>query len=174
MEVLCPMSTIHEAIRLARTRLGWSMKRLADEVANAEGKKPGRLSWQTVQQWENGTSAPKRTRMATVRAVLGISTPDDEMSAAPARVREPRPPPHITTEEPSQWRLALAGHLQALAHHLRDELPATREAVAALVASICRQPEHVTLHIAQIIGLLGSSGKIEAQKSTNSRSSANV
>lgn len=62
---------IHEKIREARERRGWSMQKLADEISSAEGlDRP--LSWQTVQQWEAGRSAPKRTRMQIVTQLLGL------------------------------------------------------------------------------------------------------
>jgi phage repressor protein C with HTH and peptisase S24 domain len=74
-EKLAPMD-IHEQIRDARVRKGWSMERLAAEISAAEGlEKP--LSWQTVQQWEAGKSAPKRTRMKLVTQLLGF--PADEV-----------------------------------------------------------------------------------------------
>jgi len=63
--------SIHEQIKAARLAKGWSMERLAEEVSRAEDlAKP--LSWQTVQQWESGNSAPKRTRMAVVQRLLDI------------------------------------------------------------------------------------------------------
>lgn len=65
------MATIHEQIRTARKNMGWSMEKLAQEVSDAEGlAKP--LTWQTVQQWEDGKSAPKRTRMELVKRLLKI------------------------------------------------------------------------------------------------------
>lgn len=65
--------TIHESIKAARLKKGWSMERLAQEIATAEGAtRP--LSWQTVQQWEKvGGTAPKRTRLKIVAELLGIS-----------------------------------------------------------------------------------------------------
>lgn len=82
------MSTIHELIRSGRERKGWSMERLAAEVSKAEGlKKP--LSWQTVQQWENGNSAPRRDRMMTVMEVLGVAP--SYPRAVPARATEATP-----------------------------------------------------------------------------------
>jgi transcriptional regulator with XRE-family HTH domain len=69
-EKLAAMS-IHKEIETARKRRGWSMEKLAEEVSKAEGL-PKKLTWQTVQQWENGTSAPKRTRMQIVRRLLGL------------------------------------------------------------------------------------------------------
>ena len=70
-EKLAGMS-IHTEITRRRKALGWSMERLAAEVSKVEGlKKP--LNWQTVQQWENGGSAPKRTRMGFVAQAFGCS-----------------------------------------------------------------------------------------------------
>lgn len=67
-EKLARMS-IHEQIRAKRLAKGWSMETLAAEVSKAEGmEKP--LSWQTVQQWEAGKSAPKRSRLETVATLL--------------------------------------------------------------------------------------------------------
>lgn len=64
--------SIHSRIRELRERKGWSMERLADEISKAEGlAKP--LAWQTVQQWESGSTAPKRSRLATVAQLLGTS-----------------------------------------------------------------------------------------------------
>lgn len=65
---------IHQQIKQAREQRGWSMERLAKEISDAEGlAKP--LSWQTIQQWENGTSAPKRTRMDLVTQLLELNPP---------------------------------------------------------------------------------------------------
>lgn len=86
--------SIHKQIRQAREKMGWSMERLAKEVSEAEGlAKP--LAWQTVQQWENGTSAPKRTRMEVVQRLLKIGN-------------EPAPSPR--TAEPDAAALAYRYH----------------------------------------------------------------
>lgn len=54
--------TIHERIKERRIALGFeSHGALAAEIG---------VSWQTVQQWENGTSAPTRKRIAKVAEVL--------------------------------------------------------------------------------------------------------
>lgn len=63
---------IHDQIKKRREALGWSHQRLADEVSAKEGAKKS-LSWQTVQQWENGKSAPKRVRLEHVASALGCS-----------------------------------------------------------------------------------------------------
>lgn len=70
-EKLAGMS-IHTEIKRRREALGWSHQRLADAVSTAE-KLTKTLAWQTVQQWENGVSAPKRTRMPFVAQALGCS-----------------------------------------------------------------------------------------------------
>lgn len=71
---------IHQQIKTARERKQWSMERLAKEISNAEGLKK-ELAWQTVQQWENGTSAPKRTRIELVKQLLDIE--DRKPATAP-------------------------------------------------------------------------------------------
>lgn len=64
--------SIHEAIKTRRLALEWSHQRLADEVSKREGlSKP--LAWQTVQQWENGVSAPARKRLPFVAEALGLT-----------------------------------------------------------------------------------------------------
>jgi transcriptional regulator with XRE-family HTH domain len=68
------MDDIHQQIKAARERKGWSMERLAKEISDIE-KLAKPLSWQTVQQWENGSSAPKRTRMELVRLLLELDPP---------------------------------------------------------------------------------------------------
>jgi len=74
---------IHQQIKAARERLGWSQGRLAKEVSREEGLATD-LHWQTVQQWENGKSAPKRTRMAIVRRLLQITDDDENVVAEEA------------------------------------------------------------------------------------------
>jgi transcriptional regulator with XRE-family HTH domain len=65
--------TIHDVIAARRKALDLSQKDLADRISALEGNaKP--LAWQTVQQWENGSSAPKRSRLPFVAQALGIPT----------------------------------------------------------------------------------------------------
>lgn len=64
--------SIHEAIKARRETLEWSQTKLAEEVSAREGlAKP--LAWQTVQQWENGVSAPARKRLSFVAEALGLT-----------------------------------------------------------------------------------------------------
>lgn len=67
-EKLASMS-IHLAIKQRRKHLKLTQAQLAARVSELEGlKKP--LTGPTVQQWENGASAPKRTRLSHVATAL--------------------------------------------------------------------------------------------------------
>lgn len=80
--------SIHEEIKRRREVKGWSHERLAAEVSELQGlKKP--LAWQTVQQWENGKSAPTRKRLPYVARALGC-TPED--LAFPTTIESPSSP----------------------------------------------------------------------------------
>jgi len=61
---LARMTTIHDRIKQLRERAELSMEGLADTVG---------VSWQTVQQWENGKTAPRRKRLQTVAETLGTT-----------------------------------------------------------------------------------------------------
>ncbi|PJM72084.1 LexA family transcriptional regulator [Achromobacter ruhlandii] len=63
---LARMPTIHKRIKDLREKLGLSMEQLAERVS---------VSWQTVQQWENGKTAPKRARLEAVAKALN-TTPE--------------------------------------------------------------------------------------------------
>lgn len=89
-EKLAGMGTIHTAIKERRLSLGMSLQDLAQKVSEIEGlAKP--LTWQTVQQWESGKSAPKRARMnATAQALqLNVS------ALADGRVEPAENPPRL-------------------------------------------------------------------------------
>ena len=60
------MSDIHSRIKRRRLELGLSMEVLA--------KAADLKSWQAVQQWENGTTAPKRKRLEKVATALKTSS----------------------------------------------------------------------------------------------------
>lgn len=55
------MQNIHSRIYQGRKEKGLSLEQLAEKVG---------VSWQSVQNWENGQSAPKRTRIAAVEKAL--------------------------------------------------------------------------------------------------------
>ena len=60
------MDTIHSRIHAARKSKNLSMEQLAELC--------GVKSWQTVQQWENGKTAPSRKRLELVAHALGVSS----------------------------------------------------------------------------------------------------
>jgi len=60
-----PAMAIKDIIKAARDAKGLSMEQVAAAV--------GVRSWQTVQQWENGKTAPSRKRIQKVAEVLGIN-----------------------------------------------------------------------------------------------------
>jgi transcriptional regulator with XRE-family HTH domain len=95
--------SIHEAIKARRQALEWSQERLAEEVSRLEGlSKP--LAWQTVQQWENGVSAPARKRLPFVAAALGLTMEELNIRAAnqeyPSAVAHLLRPDGITLSSP--------------------------------------------------------------------------
>ena len=91
--------SIHTKIAQLRQAKGWSQQKLADEVSRLEGAKKS-FSYSTVQQWEAGRTAPKRTRMPFVAKALGVNIEEllhegvDVLTAAhidaPLQTREDR------------------------------------------------------------------------------------
>lgn len=81
------MTTIHDRIRARRRKLNLSQEQLADLI---------KRSWQTVQQWENGKTAPSRNNLPKVAAALG-TTPEYLLHGIVpgASVREPDPAPYV-------------------------------------------------------------------------------
>ncbi|MDS1142415.1 LexA family transcriptional regulator [Pusillimonas sp. SM2304] len=69
------MTTIHDRIKSARVAKGFSMEKVAELV--------GVKAWQTVQQWENGGTAPKRKRLEKVAEVLDVTVDHLLQGAAP-------------------------------------------------------------------------------------------
>ena len=57
------METIHTRIKKARLEKKLSMEQMAELL--------GLKSWQTIQQWENGGTAPARKRLQSVAKLLG-------------------------------------------------------------------------------------------------------
>lgn len=132
---------LHEQIKAARKAKDWSQQQLAQAVSEREASgKP--LSWQTVQQWENGKSAPKRKRLPIVMQLLGI-TPIHQVVTSEA-------PEHPTTSasdntatyapmlRPSAPTLAQA--VEVLSLHINAIAPAEREAARALLSALVATP----------------------------------
>jgi len=80
------MTTIHDRIKERRLAKGLSMEALASQL--------GLKSWQTVQQWENGKTAPHRKRLPDVARELDTTVeylnqgigPDATEEHAPVRL----------------------------------------------------------------------------------------
>ncbi len=79
------MSTIHERIKRLREKSGLSMEALAAILSLK--------SWQTIQQWENGKTAPKRSRVDDVARALGTTSEyilfGDTQEQADHQIKEP-------------------------------------------------------------------------------------
>lgn len=64
--------SIHEKIKALRKAAKLSQLALAQRVSSHEPSGPP-ITRQTVEHWENGSTAPKRTRLPAVAAALGTS-----------------------------------------------------------------------------------------------------
>lgn len=106
------VTTIHQRIKQRREALGMSMT----ELTLLSGTK----AWQTVQQWENGSSAPRRTNLPAVAKALGVTE-------AYLAVGEEMPlPRHLEL-----LRALLEDHQRQSPHHA-DRCPLCKEAKAVL------------------------------------------
>lgn len=160
---------IHEAIKEARIAKGWSQTQLADAVSKAEGlKRP--LVYQTVQQWESGGSAPKRTRLATVIDILGIDPLAMHMPVTTVvQARELTPPSYVQPVA-LPGRSTTLGLLLQLGKIMEVCDQPTRDAAAAFVANLCRDPQSAETMARKVVSVLDEPGNTAAQKSTNSPS----
>lgn len=80
--------SIHDRIKERREALKLSQAELARRISKLEGKdKDSPLSYQTVQQWENGKSAPTRKRRPFVAAALEMS--EHDLAFGPAEPSKP-------------------------------------------------------------------------------------
>lgn len=159
---------IHQQIKRAREAREWSMTDLAEKVSEIEGlKKP--LTWQTVQQWENGKSAPKRKRMQIVLELLGLAT-DNAAPVTPAV--EDRVGFYPAAPQPLPGRSALLTLLLQLADFMEKQDQPARDAAATLLGHLCQHPENADTLAKRIVAMLDVPGNLAAQKSTNSPSSA--
>lgn len=152
--------SIHELIKQARINKGWSMERLALEINAVEGKKKP-LAWQTIQQWENGNSAPKRLRLATVAQVLGVdfssgtliaATPEASTAVvAMSPVPSYGPPP--VPQQPTLYSIVLS-----LGAAIAGADAAARQAVGGLLQHMCLHPEQAELTARRIVAVMGVPG----------------
>lgn len=158
--------SIHERIRAARERKGWSMEQLAKAVSEAENlAKP--LAWQTIQQWERGDSAPKRSRMPVVEQLLGL-TPEQpaQTGSAPPQAGEElaryNTPPPVSL--PSIYSLLL----QISAAVEKSDM-SVRSAVGGLIKHMCENPGEAEVTARRIVAILEVPETVPPRKYTNSQ-----
>lgn len=110
------MSSVHVRIKRLREARSMSMEALAKAID---------VAWQTVQQWENGKTAPKRARLNAVANALGTtvdylltggaSSPQQETDinasiAEPSHLNNTQEDPQVATPwpfsaiTPEQWQ----------------------------------------------------------------------
>ena len=122
---------LQHLIRMRREVLGWSRQKLGAEVAKREGLgKP--LTHSTIQQWENGTTAPKRKRMTIVADLLGIEAHEIVPTSAETSTA-PRSTQSFQSLEECIRRVALA---------LMKADPEQRDVACALLSGLARNPEN--------------------------------
>lgn len=124
------MPTIHDRIKDRREELGLSMEALAAKCG---------VQWQTVQQWENGSTAPARSRHKKVAAALGMSVK------------------WLLTGEDGPARMRAGELIQALADMLAGANADTRETIAGLLARLARDPSKAWAISQQVQILLSTS-----------------
>lgn len=136
------MKTIHQKIKQLRIDKGLSMEELAAIIG---------VTWQTVQQWENGKTAPSRKRLEKVAEALGVTIFDllqdglclvsERRSAHPSAQREPK------DGELSEFVMGLArriekldaqGKIRILSTLLDIEQPENRDQQSAEIASLMK------------------------------------
>lgn len=161
--------SIHEAIKRARKKKGWSMERLAQEVSTAEKlSKP--LSWQTVQQWESGGSAPKRKRMAVVASLLGLNTTTLSEVDSNSLVAHEDSPSYVAAPPialPSIYSITLQ-----LAQMISTADASARGAIGELLRHMCESPEYAEINAKRIAAILSvgvGEGNAAPQKSSGTQ-----
>jgi phage repressor protein C with HTH and peptisase S24 domain len=82
------MTTIHERIKELREKRGLTMEAVGELVG---------VSWQTVQQWENGSTAPRRNRIPRVADALN-TTPEYLLFGEPKASSEGQTMPPARSE----------------------------------------------------------------------------
>ncbi|CAN7363800.1 helix-turn-helix domain-containing protein [Acidovorax sp. LjRoot118] len=153
--------TIHAELKAARLAQGLSMEQLAREISKAE-KSAKPLAWQTIQQWEAGKSAPKRTRLDLVKKILGMQTQSMAQSMGPmTQDMGASYLPTNTTRLPSAYSAVM--EIASLINGL--DKPA-RAAIGSLLSHLCENPDNAELTARRINALLGVQEMAEAQRST--------
>jgi transcriptional regulator with XRE-family HTH domain len=122
-------AVVHIQIRERREALGWSHKQLAEAISEAEDRSHS-LAWQTIQNWESGRTAPKRTRLCVVAKLLGTTVAD------------------LLGENSTQgWSAipSLKTCLSQLAIALASTSIEKREVLSPLLAMLAKSPNNETL-----------------------------
>jgi len=158
--------SIHEKIRAARERKGWSMEQLAKAVSEAENlAKP--LAWQTIQQWERGDSAPKRSRMPIVEKLLDL-TPTASVNMDPAPNYAAEDKPNYAAAAPVSLQSTYSLLLQ-LSSTIEKSHESVRSAVGGLLKYMCEHPGEAEVTARRIVAVLEVPETDIPRKFTNSQ-----
>lgn len=77
--------SIHQKLKDLRVKKGLSLEQAGEAIG---------VSWQTVQQWENGKTAPKRTRLDKVASFYGVAASELLNDALPLQKEKIRTESH--------------------------------------------------------------------------------
>lgn len=127
------------------------MEQLALAVSEAENlAKP--LAWQTIQQWERGDSAPKRSRMPVVERILGLTPePPSQSNSAPPQIGEESA--HYNTAAPVSLPSTYSLLLQLAAAVEKSDI-SVRSAVGGLIKHMCENPSEAEVTARRIVAIL--------------------
>ena len=127
------------------------MEQLAKAVSEAENlAKP--LAWQTIQQWERGASAPKRSRMPVVERLLGLTPEPLAQHASTQPKAGEESAPYLAAAPvslPSTYSLLL----QLSAAVEKNDL-SVRAAVGGLIKHMCEHPSEAEVTARRIVAIL--------------------
>jgi transcriptional regulator with XRE-family HTH domain len=153
--------TIHAELKAARLKKGMSMEQLAKLISEAENN-PKPLAWQTIQQWESGRSAPKRTRLDVVKKILDMNT--QTMTRSMGNMTQEMGGSYLpanATRLPSAYSAVME-----IASLLNGVDKPARTAIGSLLNHLCENPENAELAARRINALLGVQEMPESQRST--------
>lgn len=139
-----------DVIRSMRLRLGLTEQQLADRIGVSRG---------SIQQWEKGTTAPKRANRGAVAAALGISVTElvaPANAASTIRVNEDVRGYTLTVQSVDSIGVGRAAI--ALGRALSDQDEVVREQAAVLLKHLALHPERAEEFAAQLDHLLGGGG----------------
>lgn len=142
------------------------MEQLAKAVSDAENlAKP--LAWQTIQQWERGDSAPKRSRMPVVEQLLGLTPePPTQPGSAPPQAGEELA--RYNTAAPVSLPSTYSLLLQLSAAVEKNDL-SVRAAVGGLIKHMCENPSEAEVTARRIVAILEVPETVPPRKYTGSQ-----